>query len=194
MTTKKICVSITNVRQVQFEEFYDSFKLLRENHSEKDTVLLRKKEYYEDCRCFYVVKHKNKVAGTIAVKKDGEIVSFLTDNEHYYHAGSVLMTAALIGGGIKLDCYNVDRLRCIYHRFGFIPVAKVILPKDHPLYLYTPERDCEIYYWVFEKDNKFPFIKPQWDESNEKIKICNSTSEAEAYRDSLILKYYGKIA
>lgn len=191
---KKIKIEITNIVKSSINEFYDNFLRLRENHSEKDTVLVREKEYYKNCLCFYVAKHKDIVVGTVAVTNDNEIVSLLTDNENYYHVGSSLMVAAVIGGGRKLDCYNVNRLRIIYHRLGFVPVAKVVLPKNHQLYLYNSERDCEILYWIFNEDSGFPFRTPIYDESKEVIKEFTTTLEAEKYRDSLILKHYSKSA
>lgn len=183
-----------DIVEVDALTFYEKFKWHKEHNTIKHTeqVLLRSLEHYTR-ECFLFLMTKDYSAG-LAMEKSGRIISVFKGNTKYVGVGKVLLDLAIARGGCKLECNDVQMLRYIYGRNGFVPVSTSPLDENDIYYtiLKANEDDenhgTRLIFWIFDKG-----LKEKYDSNNgevhinfSQIKEFNTEDEAEEFRDSIL--------
>lgn len=176
---------------VDADIFYREFKERKEFVKNTEQVLLRELNHYKnECSTFIMLKDYS--AG-LALEKSGRIISVFNAGK-YRRVGKVLLDKAIELGGCKLECNDVEQLRYIYGKSGFVPVSKAPLDANDIYYniLKSKENDKDhgttLVFWIYsEKDHKLLLE----DETKYIIDFCNilkfkTEEEAENFRDEIL--------
>lgn len=159
-----------------------------ETHVNKNNAILNNNEFI-----VLFLMTKDYSAG-LAMEKSGRIISAFKGNTKYIGVGKVLLDLAIERGGCKLECNDVQMLRYIYGRNGFVPVSTSPLDENDIYYsiLKANEDDenhgTRLIFWIFDKG-----LKEKYDSNKGEVRInfstikeFNTEDEAEEFRDSIL--------
>ena len=152
-------MKIIKVRNVDSNDFYNTFKEVKTNNNRSDFVDLLSKEEYEKMKT--LVLFDDNLAG-FAIENNGNIVSIFKDTNRtdFENALDSLMPIAVIHGGTRMDCYG-EWLAKKYMKHGFVPVAKVMFNEEYASKSWNYERDGkpDIYFLIRFTNNIDNLIK-----------------------------------
>lgn len=122
-------------------EFLHFIQKAKENNPFGDSVDTHELDEYTSMKCISF----DGGLGGVAVEKDGNIVSvFKHPDSNIKGYMRYAMTAAVLNGGTKLDCYSIrGALPTMYSRYGFIPVCKIRFNREFAPPNWNYERDGE---------------------------------------------------
>lgn len=180
----------SDIIEVNAETFYKHFKYAKDNGLIENTerVLLRPLKHYKtECKSFFMIKDYS--AG-VAIEYSGRIISVFS-TQKFKGAGTLLIQKAIKDGGIKLECNDVDHLRSLYLRNGFLPVCKGDLDKNDiywDILKKKGDNNVVIVFWIYDAgdsvlgaiDRKKLTIK------DVNIKCFDNEEEAENFRDKIL--------
>ncbi len=187
-----------DIVNVSAEMFFEEFKQRKELIENTEQVLLRELDYYKN-ECSHFLMIKDYSAG-LALEKSGRIISVFNAGS-YKGAGRVLLDEAISLGGCKLECNDVEQLRFIYGRRGFVPVASAPLDSSDMYYTILKSKEDEknhgttLIFWIYSEEDRKLYLE---NESKYLIEFCNikkfdTEEQAEAFRDQ-ILEYINELS
>lgn len=126
---------------IEAPEFYNSIERAKESNKHGASVSAYSVDDYKNMNCVLFDSGK---AG-VAVKDDGDVVSVFKSEDSFLKGYMKdAMTAAVLNGGKKLDCYSINgALPKMYCKSGFIPVCKIKFNREFAPDDWDYERDGE---------------------------------------------------
>ena len=183
-----------DIVEVNASFFYEKFKWHKDHETidRTEQVLLRDLDYYKN-ECMLFLMTKDYGAG-LALENSGRIISVFRGETEYRGVGKILLDMAIERGGCKLECNDVEMLRNIYGKNGFVPVSTSDLDKNDVYYSVLKEKENEVdhgtrlIFWVFDKRNK-QLLEEKGGQvliNFAALKDFKDELEAEEFRDSVL--------